>query len=69
MNSVEICEKNGWKAGTVLEGTEYYGERGSNTCRIKITALGEKTILAKCLTHNDRESTWTLAHRDWEEVK
>lgn len=59
--SAEICRRNGWAPGTVLEGDEGYGPT-----RIRITAVGERSILA--VAENGRESNWTLAYRDWKEV-
>ena len=74
MNSAELCRVNGWSAGTVLEGTES-GTGWSTTSRIRITAVGERIILAKKLwqdgvavEHPD-ESCWTLECRDWKPVK
>lgn len=79
----ETCELNGWTVGTVLRGHETWGSGDGIWTTIRITAIGESIILARCLTHertfadgtaeknmrcNDRESTWTLTCRDWSEV-
>jgi len=67
-NSAEHCREQGWGPGTRLTGDEGYGP-----CVIEITAVGERSILAKCVGHRggpglEREQSWTLAHRDWREV-
>jgi hypothetical protein len=65
-NSAELCRKNGWEPGTRLVGDEGHGPT-----IIEITAIGERSILAKCISHHGRpqcdseENTWTLAHREW----
>lgn len=68
MTDVEICRENGWIVGDVLEGDEGYGPT-----RILITAIGEKQILARKLSHSGAgcqgsESHWTLQCRDWKKV-
>ena len=66
---VDVCKAHGWDVGTVLVGDEGYGPT-----IIQITALGERNLLAKGVSHNgkplkhDRESCWTLECRDWAEV-
>lgn len=55
----------GGKVGTKLIGTDECG-----TDVIEITAIGEKTILAKCVEKNGKpwdghEGSWTLTLRDW----
>jgi hypothetical protein len=40
MNSADLCKKNGWTVGTVLQGDEGFGPS-----TIVITAIGE-TVLA-----------------------
>lgn len=69
MTDAELCRRNGWGPGTVLEGTE-----GRITSQILITAVGEDRILAREIRRNGRrqwapENGWTLACRDWREVK
>ena len=64
----ETCELNGWVVGTCLVGDEGYGPSV-----IKITAIGETSILARCLSRKgrkvaEREHVWTLACREWTEV-
>ena len=66
----ETCRLNGWSVGTVLVGDEGFGPEA-----IVITAIGEKSILAKkvrdntgCAVENPEESLWTLKYRDWVRV-
>ena len=59
----ETCHLNGWHVGTRLAGDEGYG-----VTVIEITAIGEKSILAKHISHKGaaetgRENTWTLTCR------
>ena len=65
-NSAEHCREQGWGPGTRLVGDEGYGP-----CVIEITAVGEWSILAKCVDphREEREGSWTLAHRDWREIR
>lgn len=67
LSSAEICRKMGWRRGTKLIGNEGYG----NTV-IKITAVGNESILAIMISHNDikagefeGEACWTLKNRNW----
>lgn len=66
MSDAETCRKNGWTVGTRLVGDEGYGPTV-----IEITAVGEKCILAKAISHRGkptkepREASWTLTCRDW----
>ncbi len=70
LSDAERCRRNGWGPGTRLVGDEGYGPT-----TIEITAVGERSILAK-VVHSSAshpsswggESTWTLACRDWQEV-
>lgn len=63
-----ICRERGWTVGTQIVGDEGHGPTV-----IEITAIGEKRILAKTLSHNGRrtpyreEAMWTLDCRDWKE--
>ena len=62
----ETCALNGWHVGTIIEGDEGYGPT-----RIRITAIGERIILARCVSCPGkvcRESSWTLTCREWAEV-
>lgn len=65
-NSAETCRARGWGPGTRLIGDEGYGPTV-----IRITALGERRILAVAESHNGipygpwDEAPWTLEHRDW----
>lgn len=67
-NAADICRANEWGAGTLLRGTEFYGEGKSNTCELLITAVGEKTILGRCLLCCTSEGCWTLNCREWVEI-
>ncbi len=65
IDAAEHCRERGWKVDDELEGDEGYG-----VSRIRITAIGERAILAKMVAHkgfpvDSWEGTWTLAHRDW----
>jgi hypothetical protein len=64
MNSADLCKKNGWTVGTVLQGDEGFGPS-----TIVITAIGECTVLAKHVDDDKfGESTWDLSFRDWKRV-
>lgn len=62
----ETCLLNGWTVGTVLRGSDIgYGE-----VVIKITAIGERNVLAKAVTRGDQvldepEVSWMFDHREW----
>jgi hypothetical protein len=62
----ETCRLNGWNVGTVLIGDEGYGPE-----KIKITAIGEESMLARRIENqrgeqvNGPEGLWTLACREW----
>lgn len=70
MNDAEICRANEWTPGTRLVGDEGYGPTV-----IELTAVGERHILAKTISHNGKyadrvngeciEGHWTLTCRDW----
>lgn len=74
LSDADRCRANGWTAGTCLVGDEGYGPTV-----IQLTAIGERKILAKTISHNDNphsllddawnEGQWTLRHRDWREVE
>lgn len=66
--AAQKCRDNGWGPGTLLAGDEGYGETV-----IRVTAVGEDSILARAISHRGeptkrRESLWTLSCRDWREV-
>jgi hypothetical protein len=63
MTSADLCRKNGWTVGTVLEADE-----GNGPERIVITAVGEESVLAKAFCLHQHESNWNLTFRDWKEV-
>lgn len=63
-----ICRANCWSVGTILEGDEGFG-----LTRIIITAIGERCVLARKLSHNEintesGETLWTVQSRDWKRV-
>lgn len=67
LSDAGICRLHGWEVGTQLVGDEGYGPTV-----IQLTAIGEKSILAKQIMHNgksssgsDYDSLWTLHCRDW----
>lgn len=65
LSSAELCRANGWGPGTQLIGNDNFGPT-----IIEITAVGERDILAKAISHNgapgeEREDVWILVHRDW----
>jgi hypothetical protein len=68
-SDAEECRQRGFKVGDRLAGNEGYG-----VTVIEITAIGERSILAKGITHDGKprevyESSWTLSCRDWELVE
>jgi hypothetical protein len=68
----QICRANGWQVGDVLEGTES-GPGWSRTSRIRITAIGEDSILARLIWQDGQEecgheTTWTLKARPWSRI-
>jgi hypothetical protein len=61
----------GWDRGTRIVGDEGYGPT-----IIEITAVGDRCILAKTISHNGEvphyagyEATWSLEFRDWRKVE
>ena len=63
-----ICRANCWSVGTNLEGDEGFGPT-----RIIITAIGERCVLARKLSHNGtetewQETLWTVQARVWKRV-
>ena len=68
MTDADLCRSHGWGPGTRLVGDEGYGPTV-----IEITAVGEKWILAKTLSHRGEqvdpdEGFWTLSCRKWKKV-
>lgn len=63
-DAAAICRARGWGAGTRLVGDE-----GCGPTVIEITAVGERLVLAREVTHKrySRETTWCLDCRDWRE--
>lgn len=64
-DSVTVCECNGWKVGTILEGHDW-GD--SEITKIEITAVGRWDVLG-CRLEGDYELTWSLNRGCWREVK
>ena len=65
LTDAEVCRTNGWFVNTILEGDEGFG-----LTRIRITAIGERHVLARKLSHNgvetpSHETLWTVQLRDW----
>jgi len=63
MNSADLCRKNGWTVGTILEGKE-----NDRADKIVITAIGEESVLAKSFGVHAHEALWNLTFRGWKEV-
>lgn len=64
-----VCRRKRWPVGTIIEGDEGYG-----MTRIKITAIGEKSILARVISHagepvERNEMPWILYMRRWRKVR
>lgn len=65
-SDADFCRRMGYGPGTRLAGDESYG-----VTVIQITAVGERLILAKLLSHRgypdkrDGETILTLEFRDW----
>jgi hypothetical protein len=65
LTSAELCRRNGWTAGTILEGDEGYGPE-----RIVITAVGEVSVLARRVNaRSEDEHQWNLVWRAWVKVE
>lgn len=63
-SNADFCRRIGLAVGDFLIGDEGYGPDV-----IMLTAIGERSILARCVSRGDeRESLWTLDCRDWREV-
>ena len=63
-----VCRERGWGPGTRLVGDEGYGRTV-----IEITAVGERQLLAKTISHDGKpvnrpEGEWVLALRDWRPI-
>ena len=68
-SDAEECRQRGFKPGDKLAGNEGFG-----VTVIVLTAIGERSILAKEISHDGRpeshpyEISWTLSCRDWEKI-
>lgn len=70
LNAAEICRANGWTTGTVLRGTESWPNGKKHTCDLLVTAVGESTILGRCLTcGSGHETCWHLTSREWKQIE
>lgn len=78
MNSADLCRRNGWKPGTVIEGCEM--RAGIEAWdRVVITAIGETNVLGRQVATKRgtegwqeqacSERSWDLAYRDWRKVE
>jgi hypothetical protein len=63
----DAARRNGWEVGTRLVGDEGYGPTV-----IRITAIGERSVLAVTESHNGKppkygyhEGSWTFDCREW----
>jgi len=68
VTDAETCRSHGWGPGTRLVGDEGHGPTV-----IEITAIEERCLLAKLISHNGvpdlcEESLWTLTCRDWRKI-
>ncbi len=72
LSDAEICQRNGWGPGTLLAGENDHG-----VSVIRLTAIGDREVLARHITQNGepvselagRELNWTLTKRDWRRVR
>lgn len=68
-HAAEVCREHGWRAGTRLAGSDHLG-----ATVIKITAVGQRVLLARTISQNHHpaaygyERSWRLSDRDWYEV-
>jgi hypothetical protein len=68
-SDAEECRQRGFEVGDRLVGDEGYGPTV-----IELTAVGERAILAKRISHAGKpccldETMWTLSCRDWEKIE
>ena len=67
--AAEICREQGWGVGTRLVGDAGYGPTV-----IRITALGDRVMLAEIVSHGcvavayNAAQAWSLSLRDWRSV-
>lgn len=67
--AADICREHGWRVGTCLVGDAGYGPTV-----IRITALGEKVMLARMVSHArvavpyNADRAWSLSLRDWHSI-
>lgn len=72
MTSADVCQRNGWKPGDLLCGSEFSGGR-AYTITIRITAIGEELVVARAIDRDGvaisaTEYLWDLTWRSWEKV-
>ena len=64
LSSADLCRLNGWRRGTLLVGDE---GRGPEV--IRITAVGDESILAMQVMPPDGwEADWDLRCRNWRRI-
>lgn len=67
--AAEICREQGWNVGTCLVGDAGYGPTV-----IQITAVGDRIMLAKIVSHGcvavayNQAQAWSLSLRNWRAV-
>jgi len=75
LSNAELCRQQGWHEGSILEGETHDCEGRRVSIRIRITAIGERAILARMIMlggiwlHGAAdELVYDLHGRDWEKV-
>jgi hypothetical protein len=69
-SDADECRKRGFKVGNYLSADEGFGETV-----ILLTAIGERSILAREISHKGKpvpysdDVSWTLSCRDWNLLK
>jgi hypothetical protein len=69
MTDAELCRANGWKVGDRL-----MGDAGTGPTLIELTAVGERRISARIISHNGvalkhAETLETLDGRTWHRLE
>ena len=67
-DAAATCLAQGWGVGTLLAGDDGYGETV-----LRLTAMGESIVVARCVCLQGRrverpEAAWSLQYRPWREV-
>jgi hypothetical protein len=71
--STYLCAKKRWSVGSMLEGSEFNGNR-TVVDRIEILYIGNDMVVAKRVAIDGkevdgRERSWDLTFRNWKRVK